>query len=167
NDRIEFKASWGAKLFYGIFILVGFWAMIFFSYKKIESGDFGMNTESLFPILIGLGFSIAGGAMLYFGTKPIVFDKRNKSFWKGRKSPNMVYDKEELKAFIKLEDIHAIQLISEYISGKKSSYYSYELNLVLKDARRSNVIDHGNDSAIRSNANILSRFLDVPVWDAI
>jgi hypothetical protein len=167
NDRIEFKASWGAKLFYGIFILAGFGAMIAFSYQKIGSGDFGMNIESLFPLLIGLGFSIAGGAMLYFGTIPIVFDKRFKSFWKGRKSPNMVYDKEELKAFIKLEDIHAIQLISEYISGKKSSYYSYELNLVLKDASRINVIDHGNDSAISSNAKVLSRFLDVPVWDAI
>ena len=79
----------------------------------------------------------------------------------------MVYDKEELKAFTKLDDIHAIQLISEYISGKKSSYYSYELNLVLKDASRINVIDHGNDSTISSNAKVLSRFLDVPVWDAI
>ena len=79
----------------------------------------------------------------------------------------MVYDKEELKAFIKLEDIHAIQLISEYISGEKSSYYSYELNLVLKDAGRINVIDHGNDGVIINNAKILSRFLDVPVWDAI
>ncbi len=167
NDRIEFKASWGAKLFYGIFILVGSGAMIAFSYPKINSGDFGINLESIFPLLIGFGFSIAGGVMLYFGTTPIVFDKRFKSFWKGRKSPNMVYDKEELKAFIKLEDIHAIQLISEYISGKKSSYYSYELNLVMKDARRINVIDHGSDGSIRSNANILSRFLDVPVWDAI
>jgi hypothetical protein len=167
SNRIEFKASVGAKLFYGIFFLVGFWVMIAFSYPKIKSGDFGMNIESLFPLLIGLGFSIAGSVILYFGTIPIVFDKRFKSFWKGRKSPNMVYDKEELKAFIKLEDIHAIQLISEYISGKKSSYYSYELNLVLKDASRINVIDHGNDSTISSNAKVLSRFLDVPVWDAI
>lgn len=167
NDRIEFKSSMGAKLFYGIFIIVGFGAMIAFSYPKIESGDFGLNMESMMPLLIGLAFSIIGGVLMYFGTTPIVFDKRNKSFWKGRKSPNRVYDKKELKVFTKLENIHAIQLISEYISGNKSSYYSYELNLVLKDAGRINVIDHGSEGAIRNNAQILSRFLDVPVWDAI
>ncbi len=167
SNRIEFKASLGAKLFYFIFFIAGIGAMIAFSYPKFESGDFGINMESIMPLLIGLGFMIAGGVMLYFGTTPIVFDKRNKSFWKGRKSPNMVYRKKELKTYVSLKDIHAIQLISEYISGNKSSYYSYELNLVLKNARRINVIDHGSKTKIRENAQTLSKFLDVTVWDAI
>lgn len=167
SDRVEFKASLGAKLFYLIFFIAGIGAMIAFSYPKINSGDFGLNMESMMPLLIGLGFTTIGGVMLYFGTTPIVFDKRNKSFWKGRKSPNMVYNKRELKTYTTLKEIHAIQLISEYISGKKSSYYSYEMNLVLKDGRRINVIDHGNQNNIRNNAKILSLFLDVPVWDTI
>lgn len=167
SNRFEFKASWDAKIFYLIFFLAGIGAMIAFSYPKVKAGDFEMNMESIMPLLIGLGFTIIGYVMLYFGTTPIVFDKRNKSFWKGRKSPNMVYRKKELKTYVSLKNIHAIQLISEYISGNKSSYYSYELNLVLKNARRINVIDHGNQGSICNNAQILSRFLDVPVWDTI
>ena len=53
-----------------------------------------------------------------------------------------------------------------FISGSKSSYYSYELNLVLHDGSRINVVDQGNLKRLRSDANAFSQFLDKPVWDA-
>jgi hypothetical protein len=56
--------------------------------------------------------------------------------------------------------------LSEFVSGSKNSYYSYELNLVLDDGSRINVVDHGNLERLRSDANALSQFLDKPVWDA-
>ena len=65
-----------------------------------------------------------------------------------------------------LSSIHALQLLSEFVSGSKSSYHSYELNLVLNDGSRINVVDHGNLDRLRSDANTLSRFLDKPIWDA-
>jgi hypothetical protein len=52
------------------------------------------------------------------------------------------------------------------VTGNKNSYYSYELNLVLDDGSRINVVDHGNLDRLRSDAQTLSRFLDKPVWDA-
>ena len=65
-----------------------------------------------------------------------------------------------------LSSIHALQLLSEFISGSKNSYYSYELNLVLHDGSRINVVDHGNLERLRSDASTLSQFLGKPVWDA-
>ncbi len=53
------------------------------------------------------------------------------------------------------------------VSGNKSSYYSYELNLVLNDGSRINVVDHGNLKRLRSDTQTLSQFLGKPVWDAI
>jgi hypothetical protein len=41
---------------------------------------------------------------------------------------------------------------------------SYELNLVLKDGRRINVVDHGGADKIRTDAATLADFLGVPVW---
>jgi hypothetical protein len=70
------------------------------------------------------------------------------------------------KDMCKLEDVHAIQLLREYCRGNKSSYYSYELNLVLHDGRRVNVVDHGKHSQILDEARMLSECLEVPVWDA-
>jgi hypothetical protein len=78
---------------------------------------------------------------------------------------------ESVKEHCRLSDIHAIQLLQEYVStssssGSSSRYYSYELNLVLKDGNRLNVVDHGKLSLIRTDAEQLGQFLNVPVWDA-
>ncbi len=165
-SRIEFRSSVGAKLFYLVFLLVGLGVMIGISVSKISDGTFGLNAETLLMLAFGLVFASVGGGLLYYGSAPVVFDKKACYFWKGRKSPREVFNKSSIKHLAKLEDVHAIQLISEYVRGNKSSYHSYELNLVLKDASRINVIDHGNKKSIRENAETLS-FLNKPVWDAI
>ena len=66
-----------------------------------------------------------------------------------------------------LETIHALQLISEWVSSDDGGYHSFELNLILKDGGRLNVVDHGGQDRIREDAKVLSDFLNVPVWDAI
>ena len=65
-------------------------------------------------------------------------------------------------------DVYAIQLLSECVltSGLPAPYYSHELNLVLKDCSRINVTDYAMKDIIRHDARLLSRYLDVPVWDA-
>ncbi len=57
-------------------------------------------------------------------------------------------------------------MISERISGDKSTYYSYEINLVLKDGSRINAVDHGKKSKVQEDAKTLAEFLDKPLWDA-
>jgi hypothetical protein len=121
----------------------------------------------MMPMLIGLVFAGVGGGLLYFGTAPIVFDKRERYFWKGRKGPRDVFNPKSLKNLVEIGQIHALQLISEYCRGDKSSYYSYELNLVLEDGKRINVVDHGNLDKVRDQAATLAEFLGRPVWDAI
>ena len=98
---------------------------------------------------------------------PIVFDKASGYFWKGRKFPQDVPDPRSLKNVVQIGQIHALQLLAEYVRGSKSSYYSYELNLVLEDGKRLNVVDHGNQTKLREDAKTLSQFLGKPVWDAI
>ncbi len=167
TSRLEFRASFGAKLFYLIFLLAGLGVMIGVSAYHLSSGEFRFELGTVFPIIFGLLFAVAGGCMFYFGTAPIVFDKLNGFFWKGRQSPEHVFDKKTLKHFAELEEIHALQLISERCRGDKSTYYSYELNLVLEDSRRINVVDHGNAAKLREDTATLSEFLDKPIWDAI
>jgi len=166
-ERMEFRASLGAKIFFGIFLVVGLAVVIGVSAANISSGNFAFNMNTIFPILFGLVFAAVGGSLLYFGTKPIVFDKRKGFFWKGKVAPDEVFDRNSLKCFAEIENIYALQLISEYCSGNKSSYYSYELNLVLNDGERVNVIDHGNIRKIREDAASLSTFLGKPLWDGI
>lgn len=165
--RIEFRASIGAKLFYLIFLLAGIGIIMVFTFKTLSAGVFSFNVDTIMPLLIGLVFMVAGGCMLYFGTVPIVFDKTKGTFQKGRRTQNITSDRNAHKNYTQLDNIHALQLISEYIRSNKNSYYSYELNLVLENGKRINVIDHGNEHRIREDAGTLSTFLNKPVWDAI
>lgn len=169
SDRIEFQAALGAKLFYGIFIFVGVmapagvFAAFYLSGESMVEGPVAL----VIPVLIGLTFLAVGGGMMYLGTAPIVFDKHRGYFWRGRKAPYDVVNVNELKNACRLGDIHALQLLSEHCRGNKSSYYSYELNLVLNDGTRLNVVDHGNKEKIRADTAKLSEFLNCPVWDSI
>lgn len=166
RNRIIFRSSIGARLFYGFFLLMGLGFAFGFSYPQFLEGNFSFSFESLFPILFGLLFAIIGGLLMYYGTKPIVFEKGSGYFWKGRKNPETVYNINDRKNCTKLKEIYALQIISELVRGDKSSYYSYEINLVLIDGSRINVIDHGKIEKIREDAKKLSQFLGKPVWDA-
>ncbi|MFC1494382.1 hypothetical protein ACFL6W_03790 [Thermodesulfobacteriota bacterium] len=167
SNRLEFRASIAIKIFCLIFLSVGAVILIGFFYALQFNREFSLDIGSISISSVGLLFTVVGGILLYSFTAPIVFDKRTGFFWKGRKSSDDIIDQASLKYFTELDQIHALQLISEYCRGNKSSYYSYELNLVLEDGRRINVVDHGNKKRLREDAGTLSDFLEKPVWDAI
>ena len=142
--------------------------------KRIEvKSEARRNEESkfelpmLFPLIFGLIFAIIGFFMFRSMTAPIVFDKSVGHFWKGRKNPREVINIDQIKVHVELGQIHAIQILSEYCHTDKSHYYSYELNLVMKDSSRVNVVDHGKLKQLREDATVLAEFLEVPIWDVV
>jgi len=164
---LRFKASLGALLFYGLFFLIGTGMLTGFSVHHTLAGTWELSVDIVLPLLMGLVFASVGGGLLYWGTKPIQFDKQTGYFWKGRTSPSDVFNVEELSCAARLTDIHAIQLLREYVQGQKGGgYYSYEMNLILKDSHRLNVVDHGKLEKARADAQQLADFLHVPLWDA-
>lgn len=178
SARLEFRATMGALLFYLVFLVGPVVAFIGILYKLSSGGFsfkvFSFNMETILPVVIAVVITpffaivmILGWGMFYSGTTPIVFDKLSGFFWKGRKAPNEVFSMNTLMEFTKLEDIHALQLVSEYFRGGKGSSYIYELNLVLEDGKRIIVVEHGDEEKLREDTDTLSAFLGRPVWDAI
>jgi len=110
--------------------------------------------------------------------RPAVFDRSRRLFWKGRRAPDTPDDATTNNPCCRLDDIYALQILSEtvtshghsHINGHSNShvrhrYQSYELNLVLKDGQRLNVVDHAGLSSIQRDAEQLAQLLQVPVWD--
>jgi hypothetical protein len=164
--RLEFKPTVFVVVFYMIFALVGFGMLGFVIYQEYQAG-FAFETDFLFLVIGGIIFSAVGIILGYLGTKPIVFDREYGFYWKGRKKPNRDIEYSHPELFTPLNDIHALQILSEYVKGNKSSYYSYELNLVFRDGSRENVVDHGNLDKIRNDARKVSQFINRPVWDTV
>ncbi len=163
ETRLEFRASGRAQLLSAGFLLVGLSAVVDFA-RRAAPGALG--PQELIGILFGCVCMVGGGVSGYRGRVPIVFNRRKGYFWKGWRSPDEVFDKGRIRHFAPLDDIHAIQLLAEYCPGKRP-YFSYELNVVLKDGRRIHVVDHGDETRLREDAELLAAFLDKPIWDAI
>jgi hypothetical protein len=164
--RYEFRASVGAIFFYLIFFVSGL-EVTYISISEFIESERNFTAEVLFLGGFGLVFTLVGGLMLYFGTRPVVFDKQHNCFWKGKIPADELMYATANELLMPFKEIHSIQLISEYISGSDSSYYSYEMNLVSQDGVRTNVVDHGKLDKIHEDASTLSQFLEVPVWDGI
>ncbi len=169
SSRLEFRASISAFLFYFIVVMIGLALMASASASKLPAGGYAFHIRDVMLFVAGVVVAVFGACLVYFGTAPIVFDKRKGYFWKGRRAPRALSAAMPLKNLAKLDDIHALQLISEYIIGTRSnensSYYSFELNLVLKDGKRINVLDHGDLTRLRADVATLSAFLGKPIWD--
>ena len=150
SSSLSFKTTLGAYLFSAVFLAVGLISAIAsLSTGGVDPGAFLMSL--LFPLLF-----VAIGAFLIWRmrSKECCFDQFSSQFIQGTTVHN-------------LKEVHAIQLIREYVRGNKSSYYSYELNLVCRDGSRLNVTDHGSLAAIREDAQLLGNYLNRPVWDVI
>ncbi len=166
-QRMEFRSSIGMKLFSGVFMTFGAGAIAGAVIAYINRNQ---STEtSIFIILpiFGLVFGGVGYLMLRSAAVPRVFDVSLGYYCRDRRKPEHSFDTSRIKDHVRLDQIHALQLIAEYVRGNKSSYHSYELNLVLKDGSRINVVDHGGHSAIVKDAETLSNFLGVPLWSTL
>lgn len=71
----------------------------------------------------------------------------------------------QAEQFIPIKDVVALQIIKKRVRGHKSTTVSHELNLVLKDMKRVNVIDHSKISIMKKDALKLARRLGIPLWD--
>ena len=66
---------------------------------------------------------------------------------------------------ISFKQLDYLQIITERCHTKNSSYDSYELNIVLKDGSRHNIIDHGSRKLFFADAKLLSQRLSLPLID--
>lgn len=160
KDRLAFKATLGAQAFGGIFGLMGLGML-----GVGIAGFFGfMGGEGSWILaLIGLIFTLSGYGIIRSFTKPLVFDRQTGLFWSGKapEDRNGTHGSD----WARLDAIEGIQLLAEQVSGSESSYHSYELNLILPEGARVHVVDHGNASRMREDAEKLSYFLGVPIYD--
>jgi hypothetical protein len=160
---VGFRPTIGACLFYLVFFAVGVFLLAKGLPSALAQKSAGAGIIVLILIMV-LMFGGGGAYMLWQGTRPIVFDRSLRMFWKGwsRPFPDSAAFRNDVIPF---DQIHALQIISERCSGKNKSFYSYELNVVKKDGSRVNVVDHGDRAQLTGDAMALSQFLEVPLWD--
>jgi hypothetical protein len=157
--RLEFKTTLTTKAFCLAFIVAG---IGIFAAGMDWSSDASV-ADWLMPLLMGLAFAGLGAALLWFQGTPRVFDRPSGWFWVGwRLAPGApLADATRCR----LADIHALQVLRTRHTGK-NAYWSYELNVVTREARRIHVVSHGAPKSLKTDAQTLAAKLGVKLWDA-
>ena len=106
------------------------------------------SCSSVFTLCFGLLF--VWGGLRYLLPRAIRFDgARREVVISGRR--------------VAFSDIAFLQLLEERVEGDDLSFSSFELNLVLRDGSRLNVVDHAKEDQLHGEAKQLARLLDCKV----
>jgi hypothetical protein len=159
-ERLTFRPALQAFMFPAALLAGGVAILVYQPFGDIE------------PPWMETAFGVAAlaGALLwtYRISKPTVLDRQLGFCWSGWSVPGSAEAARDRKDGAVLDEVHAIQVIPERVSGSEGGrgYHSYEINLVLEDGSRLNLVDHSKQRIIRDDAQTLGEFLQVPVWDA-
>jgi hypothetical protein len=149
-NRLKFIITLKAFLFYTMIFIVGIATL-----ASAFAGTLEIPASVIVPFLLGCFFIGVFIYLMFNAPKSFTFDRSNNGCWHHPKKPTP------------LVNIHALQLICKYMDTPNSTYYSYELNLVLKDASRIHTVAHGDYDKILQDAQRVARFLDKPLWNAV
>ncbi len=170
DDRLVFKRSLSSSIFYGLSVLAGLITMGL----SIFGSLLGMSSSGnpLYGIAFGLLFVGVGVYLYTKGAPTINLDRKLKALWKGTVDAAVVINKSSIDGYTPLNKLHAVQVIEESVggsgdedSGRSSSYDSYEVNLVMSDGKRVNVLDHGSKKTIDEDSKAIAALFNVPLWD--
>ena len=104
-------------------------------------------------VVLPMGLLLLAGALLLLVTRAVRFDgARRVISIGGRRVP--------------FSDVLALQLLGERVREEEApDFDSYELNVVLKDGTRLNVVDHAHRGQLEQEAQQLARLVDCRVLD--
>lgn len=150
----KYRVSYWTMLFSGMFVMFG----VFFTFGIVQLILQNLNKWNVFKYEDWVIFMVFPILFLIAGILVYIQFSKRKEF-------NLINSCCYIwKKVINFNEIYAVQLISETIH-RRPVYSSYEINLVLKNKERINIIDHGNKEAILLDSQLISNILWVPIWN--
>ena len=151
EDTAYLKPTISSLLFCVVYIIVG----LFLSTLAVIV--YVKNNQIDFAIFLG-GFGIAittfGFTLIKPFIKQVFFDKKTGKF------------KNNIDRTVKIDNIVSLQILNKMITSKHGlSYPCYELNMLTKNGRRINILNHNDSDQLKSDAKKLSAFLSVELID--
>ena len=145
------KPTISSLLFCVLYIIVGLFliALSVIVYIKNNQIDF-----AIFLVVFGVSITTFGCTLVKPFVKHVFFDKDTGKF------------KNNTDRTVKINNIISLQINNKMITSKHGlSYPCYELNMLTKNGRRINILNHNDIDQLTSDAEKLSVFLSVELMD--
>ncbi len=162
SEQMILKPAFGSRVFNGCFVVLGLLGLgmgSVFGLAFLRKLDWIQLVGFLSCSVLGVVFIV-----LYRKLKehPIVFDRVQGIVWS--RGPGLG---ERISGEIPLRNIQALQMCSDLVWAPDQDHEAFQLNLVLAKppGRRIELVTHGNERALRQDAQQLAQFLRVPLLD--
>ena len=159
-DRVEVVPTWGARIFFGLFVGMGLAGVILAGTVRVTDPELESRVGPWFAGVIGSLFALlglAGCTGLLVGRYAL--DRQSGLITK------KVWQRGLFRGGlgVELSRVAAVQACSRHVTDSDWSYWCHELNLVLNDppGERINLMSHGNQQRLLEDANRLAEFLHV------
>ena len=160
-EKVVVKPTAMNYVFFSIFAIlgIGFVAAVWF-------GE-GENSARWGATAFGAVFAVIGfGGMFWKRNKLPAIDLRRRMLY----PEGIKYDTSDMTNIssmqgIPLSEVERIDVSTRHVSGNKSSYTAYLLDLVFRDGYRCRLLSHGGEKAFIEDAKKLSQALNMPIDD--
>jgi len=151
GDTVFLRPTMGAMIFCIIYIVVGLFLLGLAGVIYWKSSQLDLT---VFIGIFGSAIGMFGIALIRPFMKRAKFDKDTGLF-----DNNQDRD-------VKLKHIVSLQILNKMIErGQAPSYECFELNLLTKNGRRINILNHNDLQQMQLDAAVLANFLKVEVTD--
>jgi hypothetical protein len=152
DDNVAYlKPTISSLAFCLIYIIVGLFLLTLAVIVYINKNQVDLT---IFLGALGVAITTFGFTLTKPFFKHIVFDK------------NKGYFKNNIDRAVKIKNITSLQIVNKIITSKHAlGYPCYELNLLTKNGRRVNVLNHNDLDQLKSDAEKLAAFLSVELMD--
>lgn len=117
-----------------------------------------------------VGCGLGGWYAQRYLSRRHVFDLSSGMYWQGRGEVGQVCEHGYIsRDEFSLKKICALQIVTKWCKDSSSThkgFYGHELNMVLVDSSRINLLNQEDKRSLTSDARELSAFLGVPIWSA-
>jgi hypothetical protein len=163
STRLELRATPSARRAVGVFGIMSVFFLAIAVGAVLEMIEEGISVTYVLGVSMCLGFGVLLGWLTLGGSYGRrIFDSEHGCYWP---APNVAAARRPPADAVPLANIRGLQITSERVdTGEGVIFDAYELNLVLIDGRRVNVIDHAGLAKVHATAEQIASFLRVPLW---
>ncbi len=152
RNKIITRGTYVLKTLYLTIFFIGVNSLFFgyYEYFIVKENPFSIGNALLKFVFTGGLLMMAGILVYLFLTPSKKFDLNKRSLIGNRK--------------INFSEIQGLQIVPKLDVRKSGMYKCYELNVVLKDGKRMNIMQHGDKEMMLHDAFKLKNKLNLPLW---
>lgn len=170
NGDIKIRSTVRSFFFDLLLIIIGLVSSLFVFVLAVALLDSFLKLFSIIPVIIF--FFILKSIKNIFPKKIASFNRNKALFWKEGIESDYRYQDKLVNGKLPFFKIYGLQLLKVHHSSKtihsisksSTSFNSYELNLILHNGQRINLMANGDKAAAILEAKKLARYLSKKIW---